>query len=240
VRARTPSTSSIGGGQSPQDCQDTEARLPSKDEEDGSGDSLLVNDVVVDRSWSSEIKISSGGSHTTSLPDADITPEYSGDSPPHKPNLHEPDISSCVDQTYFLARFVWHAARNFFYPAGYSSPESEAHYRREDWFVSKPLAVWSSLYLVVNWAMGLGFATRSIIFRLPDTCGLHAMILHRPFNKIDIIFFYGFGPLFCFPIPFMVIYNWPHHRRLNCIYQLFVTISIWMWSVFQSDLTIIH
>ena len=77
---------------------------------------------------------------------------------------------------------------------------------------SQNLALWSSAFLVVNWAFGLGFVP-------------------RPLPLSDKIFLYGIAPAFSFAIPPMVIYDWPRDR--NCIYQIVLVVAIWMWSVYQ-------
>lgn len=74
------------------------------------------------------------------------------------------------------------------------------------------LALWSSAFLIVNWAFGIGFVP-------------------RPLLLADKIFLYGIAPAFSFIIPPMVIYDWPRDRTV--IYQVILVISVWIWSLYQ-------
>lgn len=73
------------------------------------------------------------------------------------------------------------------------------------------LALWSSAFLAINWAFGIGFVPRPVILA-------------------DEIFLYAVAPAFTFMIPPMVILDWPRDR--NPIYQTVLTIAVWMWSVY--------
>lgn len=78
---------------------------------------------------------------------------------------------------------------------------------------SQNLALWSSGFLIVNWAFGLGFVQRD------------------PLLLSDKIFLYAIASVASFVIPPMVIFDWPRDR--NTIYQITLVFSIWIWSVYQ-------
>jgi hypothetical protein len=92
---------------------------------------------------------------------------------------------------------------------------------------SQPLAIWSSLFLVVNWAV-------------------NAALVPGPVLLIDKIFLYGVRNTWHFPVAFsltalqiapactlpvlaLVIYDWPRDRP-NA-YQVVLAVSIWSWWV---------
>ncbi|TFK80701.1 hypothetical protein K466DRAFT_605115 [Polyporus arcularius HHB13444] len=77
---------------------------------------------------------------------------------------------------------------------------------------ARNLALWSSGFLVVNWAFGVGFVP-------------------RPITLADQIFLYGVALVLSFAIPPMVIYDWPRDR--NIIYQVVLVFAIWVWAIYQ-------
>ncbi|KAI0689456.1 hypothetical protein C8T65DRAFT_746171 [Cerioporus squamosus] len=111
----------------------------------------------------------------------------------------------------FIRWRMWPAAYSFFCTR-FIDEKSEMHYNKENWFLRKNLAIWSSAFLVVNWAFGVGFVP-------------------RPLALADKIYFYGVALAPSFAIPPMVIYDWPRDR--NFIYQSVLVFAIWIWSTYQ-------
>ncbi|OSD04719.1 hypothetical protein PYCCODRAFT_1363220 [Trametes coccinea BRFM310] len=176
-------------------------------------DDQEVDEVVVDREWSDEIK-SSSLTHS----EHGGTPEKSGSN--HHPGTNTDRDSFAIRPEGFwglcrplivLRWRLWPAAYSFF-STSFVDEKSEMHYNKENWFLRKNLAVWSSAFLIVNWAFGIAFTP-------------------RPFTIADRVFIYGIAPAFSFAITPMVIYDWPRDR--NTVYQCVLVFSTWMWSIFQ-------
>ncbi|TFK39719.1 hypothetical protein BDQ12DRAFT_681093 [Crucibulum laeve] len=171
-----------------------------------------VNEVVVDRVWSEEIKSSithseHGGS-----------PEKSGSHGPIGPPASDHESiapEGFWTSTLFLAAIryrMWPTILTFF-NARFMDEKSERHYAQESWFLKKPLALWASAWLIINWALGCAFIPK------------HPIVL------MDKIFYFGIAPVLSFPVPVMVMYDWPRDRAF--FYQSFMVASIWMWSIYQ-------
>ncbi|CAL1717262.1 unnamed protein product [Somion occarium] len=169
-----------------------------------------VDEVVVDREWSDEIKSSSvthsehGGS-----------PEKSGGSN-HLAGTNTDHDSLAMHADgwapwVYLRWRLWPAIYAFFYTQ-FLDERSEQHYRKENWFLRKNLAVWSSAFYIANWAFAIGFIPRPVV--LPDK-----------------IFYYGLAPALTFPIVPMVLWDWPRDRPT--IYQIFLAISTWQWGLYN-------
>jgi osomolarity two-component system sensor histidine kinase SLN1 len=135
------------------------------------GEDTEVDEVVVDRNWSDEIKssvslseqnTSPGGHHPVAGPSTDrdsVAPRMGG------------FWGLCVPLTILRWR-LFPAILDFFSPK-FHNQKSELHYVKENWFMRKvrrmshvvftlilkpcspwqPLALWSSLFLIINWAV---------------------------------------------------------------------------------------
>ncbi|KAJ7580150.1 hypothetical protein C8J56DRAFT_962344 [Mycena floridula] len=183
-----------------------------RDVEDGSPASVVGESVVVDRLWTNAVdEDSESVDEEDSPPPADA----SGASPPRRPLWRDIDPGPPTRRNYiwvFLRWQLWPASKEFFYPKGYSTKEAEQHYRREEWFVGKPLARWAAVYLIINWVLGFIF-------------------LAKPYQLIDYIFYCAIAPCLSFPIIFMIIYNWPRDHPV--VYQVTLTCSVWIWPLYQ-------
>ncbi|KAI0642307.1 hypothetical protein C8Q79DRAFT_1003202 [Trametes meyenii] len=173
-----------------------------------------VDEVVVDREWSDEIKSSS------------VTHSEHGGTPEKSGSNHHAGTNTDRDSFAIRPEGFWGSCRPFIFlrwrlwPLTYSffctrfmDEKSEMHYNKENWFLRKNLALWSSAFLIVNWAFGIGFVPRD------------------PIVVADQIFLYGLAPALSFVIPPMVIFDWPRDRTY--IYQTVLVCSIWLWSVYQ-------
>ncbi|KAI0738700.1 hypothetical protein C8Q80DRAFT_1113412 [Daedaleopsis nitida] len=176
-------------------------------------DDCRVDEVVVDREWSDEIK-SSSVTHS----EHDGTPNKSGSNHHGGTNTDRDSFAVRPEgfwglcQPLIILRWrLWPIAYSFF-ATHFIDEKSEMHYNKENWFLRKNLAIWSSAFLLVNWALGIGFAP-------------------RPLTLADKIFLYGITPPLVFAIPPMVIYDWPRDR--NTIYQSVLVFSTWVWSIYQ-------
>jgi len=168
-----------------------------------------VDEVVVDREWSNDIKSSSTHSEHGGSPD-----KSGGSNPVGGTNTDHESLAIHVEGFWskfpfliFLRWRLWPMTYSFFMPK-FMDEKSESHYLKENWFLRKNLAVWSASFYIVNWAFGIGFA-------------------QTPLVLADKIFFYGVAPAFSFPIMVMVMFDWPRDRPN--LYQFFLSISTWIW-----------
>lgn len=192
-----------------------------------------VDEVVVEREWSGEIKSSvhsgeHGGSPDKSGGSGNGVGGYGGT------NTDRDSVAFHVDGFWasstplvYLRYRIWPVIYGFF-ATHFMDEKSEAHYRKENWFLRKvrsrvslcsniltlgqSLALWASVFYIVNWVLAVTF-------------------IPHPADTADIIFYYIIAPIFTFPVFFMVAYDFPRDRRV--FYQIFLAISTWMWSSYQ-------
>lgn len=184
----SPSTSSLVDGS----AQGSNDGLPSDTQGVCQGeDDAEVDEVVVDRNWSDEVKSS------VSLSEQDISPD--SHHPIAGPNtdrdsvgLHTGGFGGLCTPLVILRWRLFPAVVGFF-SSKFPNQKSELRYVRENWFVrkvrrqnwafhistshtfylwSQPLAMWSSLFLVINWAV-------------------NAALVPGPVLLIDKIYVYG-------------------------------------------------
>ncbi|KAI0246901.1 hypothetical protein BJV78DRAFT_91293 [Lactifluus subvellereus] len=172
-----------------------------------------VDEVVVDRKWSDDNNKSS-----VSLSDEqDLSHDKSGHITGPGPSTDRDSHTGAsgfwglCTPLIILRWRVFPAIVDFFSPK-FLNLKSELHYVKENWFMRKSLAIWSSLFLVINWTVNVA-------------------LIPGPVLLIDKIFLYGIAPACIFPIPVLVIYDWPRDRP-NA-YQVVLAISIWCWGVYQ-------
>lgn len=169
-----------------------------------------VNEVVVDRAWSEDIKSSVTNSDLVGSPDKTGSQLNHGAS----------DSESAVYEGFwsrnqmliFLRWRVWPSLVKIF-NSRFLDDKSEEHYSQESWFLKKHLALYTSIWLVLNWILGCAFIPRN------------------PVVTQDKIFYFVIAPIVSIPVVFMVLYDWP--RRRPYIYQGFLGLSIWCWSFYQ-------
>ncbi|TFY66934.1 hypothetical protein EVG20_g4155 [Dentipellis fragilis] len=242
----SPSTSSLID-ESTAGTHTSDTRFPRSDRE-GNDDDDAVDEIVVDRNWSDEIKSSVSQTQSEQGP----SPEKSG-SHNHAGGvatttdhdsvaIHAEGFWALAMPLIILRWRVWPAIVDFF-SLKFFDEKSETHYRRENWFMRKcvrytpmpalqcasaafppvtlaatdvrpcqSLALWSAVFLIVNWVLGVIF-------------------IPSPRVLADEIFYYGVAPALTFPILFMVIYDLP--RDWPNVYQIVLTFSVWSWSLYQ-------
>lgn len=135
-----PSTSSMIGGDS--SAADSTNRRPTMDEEKED-----VDEVVVDRTWSEEIKSSVAHS------EAGVSPEKSNSHPPAGTSIIDHDSFEHVEGFWaiwsplVLIRWrLWPMLMEFF-TSRFFDDKAEEHYRKENWFMRK---VRASRYITMN------------------------------------------------------------------------------------------
>ncbi|KAI0296554.1 hypothetical protein B0F90DRAFT_1636279 [Multifurca ochricompacta] len=174
-------------------------------------DEMEVDEVIVDRNWSDDIKSS------VSLSEQNISLDRSGGLPialstdRDSVAMHTNGFWSLCTPLIILRWRLFPAIINFFSPK-FPNKKSELHYVKENWFMHKSLAIWSSIFLLVNWAV-------------------NTALIPGPILLIDKIFFYGVAPACIFPVLVLVIYDWPRDRPIT--YQIILSISIWCWGSYS-------
>lgn len=91
-------------------------------------------------------------------------------------------------------------------------PKMEEHYRKEVWYTSKSLAIYTALFFVINWILGV-------------------IVVPRPLVTPDRFFYWCMAPLSTLPLPFFIIYDFPQNRPI--FYQCYLAWSTWIWGLYQ-------
>ncbi|KII85995.1 hypothetical protein PLICRDRAFT_667467 [Plicaturopsis crispa FD-325 SS-3] len=166
-----------------------------------------VDEVVVDRVWMDDIKSSEHSDHAN---DKESHPATGTNADVDE--LHADLLRSTLWLPFIIIRYrLWPWIWEFF-NCRFIDPTSELHYRKENWFNKKTLALCSACWLIINWMLGTAFVP-------------------SPRMLIDKIFYYGVAPLLTFPILLMVMYDFPRDRPN--LYQVVLACSVWSWSIFQ-------
>ncbi|OCH85880.1 hypothetical protein OBBRIDRAFT_762246 [Obba rivulosa] len=173
----------------------------------------LVDEVVVDREWSDEIK-SSSGTHSEhgGSPEKSGGSNHLGGTNTDRESLaiHPIGFWGLSPVLVFLRWRLWSTAVSFF-STRFMDERSEQHYKKENWFMRKNLALWSAVFYIINWVLAIAFVPKPLV--LPDK-----------------LFYYGITPALSFPILPMVMYDWPRDRHM--MYQCFLVVSTWSWSIY--------
>lgn len=173
-----------------------------------------VDEVVVDREWSDDIKTSSltHSEHGASPEKSGGSNHLGGTTTDHESlALHAEGFCGMGNPFVWLRWRIWPVIHGFFCTK-FMDEKSEAHYTKENWFLRKNLAIWTTAFLIVNMALAAGFVPTPAV--LPDR-----------------IFFYGIAPGTTAILVPMVIYDWPRDRPF--LYQIFLTYSLWQWSLYN-------
>ncbi|KAG6908899.1 hypothetical protein DXG01_002877 [Tephrocybe rancida] len=172
-------------------------------------DNGMVDEVVVDRTWSEDI--------TKTDSDHDASPGESGGSQRATGSTSGDDsedydgLWAALPVGVLLRWRIWPAIVKFF-SASFSDTKSEAHYAQESWFIKKSLAL--PLVQVFDQVIYYGVAP---LLTIP--------IMYADFCTDD-----HFQTLISY-FSFMVMYDWP--RDKNNIYQIFLTFSVWLWPFYS-------
>ncbi|KZT34639.1 hypothetical protein SISSUDRAFT_1052488 [Sistotremastrum suecicum HHB10207 ss-3] len=106
---------------------------------------------------------------------------------------------------------VWPALVGVF-TLRFFEPKMEEHYRKEVWYTSKSLAIYTALFYVINWILGV-------------------IVVPRPLVTADRYFYWCMAPLSTLPLPFLIIYDFPQNRPI--FYQIYLAWSTWIWGLYQ-------
>ncbi|KAG1850910.1 Tco5, signal transduction HAMP domain histidine kinase [Suillus subluteus] len=174
-----------------------------------------VDEIVVDRNWTEDMRNS---------PDhSEYTLDNSGDSYVAHVGTgtgtgvgHEsaafPDDGGFFRQFLVLLRWeVWPAVHRFFH-VRFNDEKTEERYQGERWCIRKLLAVWSAIFFIANWVIG-------------------AATIATPITILDKSWIWGFIPAHTIPLLFLVIFDFPLDRPIP--YQLLLMISTWSWCLYE-------
>ncbi|KAH9945766.1 hypothetical protein B0H21DRAFT_693809 [Amylocystis lapponica] len=173
---------------------------------------MAVDEVVVDREWSDDIKSSISHSEHAASPEKSGGSNHLGTSTDRESlAIHPTGFWVMCPPLLFIRWRIWPWVYAFF-STHFMDEKSEMHYNKENWFLRKNLALWSSSFLIVNWVLAIAF-------------------IARPIELADKIFYYGVAPALTFPVFPMVLYDFPRDR--SNLYQVFLVFSTWSWSIYQ-------
>ncbi|EJD48059.1 hypothetical protein AURDEDRAFT_113285 [Auricularia subglabra TFB-10046 SS5] len=163
-------------------------------------DDNQVDYVVVDRDW---------------CKDSWAPSEQQQSSPEKSQAPHAADNESTASSVLVLS--LWHRAwgqlSHFFFFLYDFDAHTERNYQHEYWNTYKLVAFISSLFLMVNWIVGV-------------------IIISHPLQIAEKVFYYGIAPTFSITVPIMIAYDWP--RRYPILYQVWLAISVWSWCFYQT------
>ncbi|KAK0239193.1 hypothetical protein EDD85DRAFT_1022584 [Armillaria nabsnona] len=167
-----------------------------------------IDEIVVDRCWSEEYASSS---HSSDVVDStsgfgEIFEERDSTSASHRAGFW----ASCRPLIFIRWR-LWRYLQDFFNPR-FENPVVELDYEKEVWEVSKNLALWASIFFIVNWLMAV-------------------LSIPTPTVLADKIFYFAIGPVLTFPILVLCLYDFP--LKYSLFFQCFICISAWSWSFYQ-------
>lgn len=124
-----PSTSSMIGGDS--SAEDSTHPRPAMDDEKED-----VDEVIVDRIWSEEIKSSVAHSDIGGSPEKSNSHLPAGTSINHDSSEHVEGFWAVWSPWVFIRWRLWPMLMEFF-TSRFSDVKAEAHYRKENWFMRK-------------------------------------------------------------------------------------------------------
>ncbi|KAE9405360.1 hypothetical protein BT96DRAFT_916091 [Gymnopus androsaceus JB14] len=171
---------------------------------DASGDEM-VDEVIVDRSWNDVSVKTSLKSKAPSESDDKTSADFSRVS-----NIPE----ELQTPTKRPAALVWlgmlYRHGNHFFNPRFMDPHKEESYQRENWAHGKRLALWASVFFIMNWVLG-------------------AALIPTPAVLADKIYYYGVRQS-AVPLILLVAFNFPTHYNTG-----FPSISLVLrsWSFYQ-------
>ncbi|KAG8851507.1 hypothetical protein FRB96_009180 [Tulasnella sp. 330] len=191
---------------------------PVEDEKDDENEQ--VDEVVVDNSF-----LLLGTSKSISSK----PPSERGATTPERGGSHiggaTTDLESSADHDFGSAKIVnalatvryriWTGLMTFFFTT-FSDAAAEAQYKKETYYQMKGLALTGSLFMITNWIMVMASQDKS---NMP---------------MADKIYFWAVAPALAFPIPVMIIFDWP--RTHVIMYQIWMSFAMWSWGAYSTYL----
>ncbi|KAI0091492.1 hypothetical protein BDY19DRAFT_629129 [Irpex rosettiformis] len=173
-----------------------------------------IDEVVVEREWGDELKSCNtseqGGEKTCNNTAAGGTTTLSTVAERDDESIHSGSTTSACKIYACLRWSIWPAVYGFF-DTRFSNQQSEEQYRRENWYIRKPIAIFCATFYIMNWVVSIAFVPHPVLLA-------------------DKIFIWGIAPTFTFPILPMIVFDLPRNHRI--IFQVFLSISTWMWAIY--------
>ncbi|CCG82126.1 Two-component sensor protein histidine protein kinase [Taphrina deformans PYCC 5710] len=158
-----------------------------------------IDIVVVDRKFDSSLN----GKDTNVFTERQTTVDGSDQESTRYGDLH-----ARRSKLVTLLSTVSHYLNHFFF-LSFQDPAKERHYQKETWFLSKRIAIWTSLYFYIAWALVLAFYA-------------------RPWHSYDYIAWIGLFGLGVIPLLPAVLYDVP--ARYPWIWKICLMYTTWIWS----------
>lgn len=108
---------------------------------------------------------------------------------------------------FFKTAFVF--SEQFFFTS-FQDPAKERHYSKESWFLSKRIAIWTSIYFYIAWILVLA-------------------LYPRPWHVVDYVSWTGILTVFTVPLLPAVLFDLPSRRPW--LWRIFLFFTTWSWSV---------
>ncbi|KAG7091392.1 hypothetical protein E1B28_010430 [Marasmius oreades] len=109
------------------------------------------------------------------------------------------------------AKHIWSFVENFFNPT-FEDEHAEADFKKQNWYSTKAIAFYASLYLVLNWVLYLALNKESTERTVYAQC-----------------FYYGGLTLLTVPLPFLIAADVP--LRYPVQFQVWFTFAVWWCGV---------
>ncbi|KIJ21004.1 hypothetical protein PAXINDRAFT_125610 [Paxillus involutus ATCC 200175] len=186
--------------------------MRQREQDDPEGDE--VDEIVVDRDWSEDLKTSlnqsSDRSHERSTADSHLH-VATGTSVGHESTTLPDDRRLFGRLIYCLRWEVWPALVKFF-RVRFFDDKTEERYHKEHWFIKKSLVLWSAIFLVANWVIG-------------------ACTIASPITIFDKTWIYGLTPALTLPLVLLIMFDFPRDRPVP--YQILVGCATWCWGFYE-------
>lgn len=174
-----------------------------------------VDEIVVDRNWTEDMKNSPDHSEYALDNSGDSYMAHVGtgtDTGIGHESTAFPDDGGFFRPFLVLLRWeVWPAVHRFFH-VRFNDEKTEERYQGERWCIRKLLAVWSAVFFIANWVIG-------------------AATIATPITILDKSWIWGFIPAHTIPLLFLVVFDFPLDRPIP--YQLLLMISTWSWCLYE-------
>ncbi|KIJ55470.1 hypothetical protein M422DRAFT_240090 [Sphaerobolus stellatus SS14] len=171
----------------------------------------IIDEIVVDNLLPSDVETHKSPTTeplgTTASPDNVLH----GDSPALSTSDRD-DSADGVHSFWTILRWRIFPAIHGFFVCKFPDEKMEIQFCREAWFTNKRLALWASLFYVLNWVIG-------------------CVLLPKPHPIIEQVFYWGVAPVLTLPLPFLIAWDIP--RRHGVFYQIYLACSTWSWPIYQ-------
>ena len=109
---------------------------------------------------------------------------------------------------------------------------SECLYSSRLWhrYSSKALALFASIWLIVNWVLTCALLLTPNTLDKAFYYGVRHAAVDRHYSDAEPEMFFlhiQWLTFFTVPVPLFIVFDWPRKRPI--LYQLYITVTIWSW-----------